>query len=460
MISPGALEDAVLTLLTYSSEHATALALRVPADLFTSKINQVIATAALDYIRRYNTPPKGQLEYLLEYELNRGEAGKLLGNQLDSIADQAKDIQASFILEELDRFIELQRTTKALGAALEAATGGDLEEARAQIAKAREGGAQRGSPGISLNNPKQSLSFLDDEWEEGFSSGVHIIDKIGSVPARKTLTLFIAPPSRGKSWWCTAVGKAGIQHHRKVIHITLENSAKMTSRRYLQSLFSLTKKETLEVAVTNFPEGSINTEQITRPSVEAKRDEVTKKLNRWGSRMQLYIKEYPSGYLTLDELNLFLDDFARNGDGDTAGFEPDILIVDYGDLMRLDIGNYRLDIGHTTVGLRGIAGSRNCAVCSPVQGNRDSDSIKTVKRNNAAEDWSRIGTADNVYTYSQTPEEHKLGLARISVEKSRNERDRYMVLISQAYQIGQFALDSVLMQADISTQLDRMTDAN
>jgi hypothetical protein len=455
LISPGALEDAILTLLSFSDEHATAIALRVPADLFTNKINQIIATAALDHIRRYSKPPKGQLEYLLEYELNRGEAGKLLSNQLDSLTNQAKDIQPSFILDELDRFLEIQRTTKALGAALEALTGGDVEAARAHMAKAREGNAPKGSPGIFMRDPKQALAFLDHDIEEGFSSGIQAIDKMHSTPARGTMTLFMASTGKGKSWWCHAVGAAAIQHHLKVIHIPLENSEEMTAKRYIQTLFSLSSREATEVSIPFFSGESIDVQTIIRPSVASQREKIVQRLKSWGPRMSLYIKGFPADYLSVEELDLFLDDFVRNG-----GFLPDVLIIDYLDLMRIGAENLRIDTGKITRQLKGLAMRRNCALITPTQGNRLSDEAKTVKRNMVSEDWSKPGTADNVYTYSQTPEEFKLGLARISVEKSRNERDRFMVLVSQAYQIGQFAIDSVLMRADISTQLDRLTSGD
>jgi hypothetical protein len=51
-----------------------------------------------------------------------------------------------------------------------------------------------------------------------------------------------------------------------------------------------------------------------------------------------------------------------------------------------------------------------------------------------------------VLTYSQTPAENKLGLARLHVAAGRNDRDKFTIVISQAYNTGQFVVDSSLMR--------------
>ena len=55
-----------------------------------------------------------------------------------------------------------------------------------------------------------------------------------------------------------------------------------------------------------------------------------------------------------------------------------------------------------------------------------------------------IHEADIVLAYSQNKDtERPHGLARVFVDKVRRGRDKFWVLITQNYDIGQFALDSV-----------------
>jgi hypothetical protein len=70
-----------------------------------------------------------------------------------------------------------------------------------------------------------------------------------------------------------------------------------------------------------------------------------------------------------------------------------------------------------------------------------------------AEDWSKIATSDTVLTYNQTAKERELGLARIYVSNARSEFDKITVLIAQAYSVGQFSLDSALMQDEYWSQI-------
>jgi hypothetical protein len=82
------------------------------------------------------------------------------------------------------------------------------------------------------------------------------------------------------------------------------------------------------------------------------------------------------------------------------------------------------------------------------QGNREAATSKLVTGEMASEDYSKIATADNVITYSQTLQEKALGLARIFVSQGRNDEDKFVSLITQSYATGQFCLDSTLMLSD------------
>ena len=75
-----------------------------------------------------------------------------------------------------------------------------------------------------------------------------------------------------------------------------------------------------------------------------------------------------------------------------------------------------------------------------------------------AEDWSKIATADNVLTYSQTKYERPLGLARLFVSNGRNDEDKFEILILQSYAIGQFCLDSTYMYNQYWAKINKLAD--
>jgi replicative DNA helicase len=154
----------------------------------------------------------------------------------------------------------------------------------------------------------------------------------------------------------------------------------------------------------------------------------------------LVIKEFPTGSLTVNGLKAYLDML------ENSGFVPDLLIVDYVDLMKLPSDdNYRIALGQIFKDTRGIAVESNMAVVTVSQSNRDGAKGKKVTGANVAEDWSKIGTADTIITYSQTDEERNMNLARIYVANARNDQDKITILISQNYAMNQFCKDSYLM---------------
>jgi hypothetical protein len=164
---------------------------------------------------------------------------------------------------------------------------------------------------------------------------------------------------------------------------------------------------------------------------------LAKRIKPFQAKGRLYIHWFPEGMLTLSMLDSFLDSLEK-----LEGFVPDVLLLDYPDKMAIDEKNLRVSTGRLYSNLRGLAGRRKLALAVPSQTNRMSSEAELVKANMAAEDWSKIGIADNAVTYSQTMQEKDVGLARIFVDKARNDADKWISLITQSYATGQFCLDS------------------
>lgn len=455
MISTAALGQALLALLCYDKERAESLSLRLDPKLFQGRTNQIIARAAVDYIKQYRLPPGDQLELLLENELRRGEEGRLLGQTIDGLFEQYQAVQPEFIITELDGWTRAQLINQAAEAAIEAVARGDVAAAEKAFSLPTTG-ERKGSQGIWLNDPVGMFRAVDQQSNEFFSSGVDAIDKLGTTPQRKTLTCWMASTGKGKSWALINTLRGAIQYGHTAVYITLELSEEKVAQRLLQALFSLSKSEMREVRVPFFKTDAqggttIDFRQLQRDSVLSKRKDIQKRLAEATSWPRILIKEFPTGMLSLQELNLYLDEKEKEG------FDPDEIIIDQADNMELDTENLRIATGRLWVCLRGLAVARNAAVITASQGNRESETSKTVDKRHAAEDWSKMGTCDAVYTYSQTAQEYTLGLSRLLVAKYRDETDRVMILNAQSYAIGQFSLDSVIMARGVASEVERLT---
>jgi replicative DNA helicase len=301
---------------------------------------------------------------------------------------------------------------------------------------------------LRLSDKDRVLGFLDQQ-SSCFPTGIPEFDKRGFGPTRKEMHLYIAAAKRGKSWWLTQLAKMAVIHRLRVCHITLEMSEERCAQRYLQAFFAMAKRpEKHKVTkfqldslgrITGFDEAEIKPKlSIDDPNIVAK---LEKRLDKFHRVLDdIYIKQFPTGNLTVRQLRGYLDSLESN-----ERFMPDLLIVDYPDLMKLDKDNYRLAIDEVYKQLRGIAVERNLALAIVSQGNRSSEKAKNVGSGHVAEAWSKIAHADCIVTYNQTSAEHQMGLARLYVSGGRNDEDKLQVVISQNYSTGAFVVDSALM---------------
>lgn len=453
----GTLEENVLTTLCWSDEFSLGVRLRVDPDLFSTVHYRDIAREAATYIDAYGRPPGPHMRDILA-EKTRGSRGELLERVLVQMELLAPKANYQFVINELDGFLKEREFDRLLIEADEAKSEFGVD---AGIEKINElMGKQRPhltDGGIWLADPEQALKFLKKDEAEFFSSGITVLDEMGIRPAPKTLFMLMAPAKRGKSWWLINVGKHAVIHRRKVLHVTLEMSEEQVARRYLQSLFSMTQSKTETVRIPTFTKSvdggptMIDFDSFSADGINTStEDQVTAKLRRFGGRLQILIKEFPTSSLSISELRGYLDFLRR-----TRDFVPDLLVVDYVDLMKVTGKDLRVAVGNVVKELRGLGVERELAVVTVTQTNRGSARSKVVHSDMVAEDWSKVATADVVLTLNQTSEERAAGLARILVAAARDAMDQMMVLVSQSYAVGQFCIDSILMTSSVRTEADR-----
>lgn len=465
-----------MALLSYSDEHARIIRGAVDLELFEGHY-KTIAGRIYDHLDKHKTAPKDHLRELFEKELLKTKDDKakrtagLYRELLQAIRNSYKDVNAGYVMNRLEKFIRHQQIKKATLEVAEVMQKGAVDDDTIGRAEAIFTGAMRRKlgifdPGTFLGNTPRALRFLDDQEQDVFRLGVDELDKANLGPKRKTLLLFIGLPKHGKTWFLVNLGKEALIDGYKVCHISLEMSEERISKRYHQALFAIAqhrpeKDFSKTKIVLSAEDGSLRRLKEARFSPKhayddkgiykylvRRRRKIEKRLDR------ILIKDFPTGQLTLRQLETYLDNMELY-----HSFVPDLLLVDYPQLMQLPLDNYRLALGKITQGIRGLAVERNLAAVVVSQSGRKAlrsggeRKMKVISAEHIAEDFSQIMTADTVLTYNQTNAERDLGLARIHVADARDEEARFTVLISQHYPTGQFALRSVRMNEEASKLL-------
>lgn len=447
----GALQENLITLAAWSDTHAPTIRSLVGPELFGGHYRHIVV-CIYDYIDKYKKAPKDHLPDILadKLELKTREAD-LYVDTINSISSAREGINAEYCMAQLETFIKRQ-SLRALGVefvrAIQKDTEESLDEAEALMAKANTKVLSVFDPGIRLSD-KKALGFLDMQ-EHCFPTGIPELDKRGFGPTRKELWLYIANTKSGKTMALVQLGKMAALHRFKVCHVSLEMSRERCAQRYYQAVFAVSKrKETFRTTkfkkdklgrITGYDDIRVQpTFSYDDPNIRKK---LERRIQRYSDRLleNIIVRDFPMGTLTINHLKAYLDNLEQ-----VERFVPDLLILDYPDLLKLDKDNYRLSIDEAYKDLRGIAGSRNIAVAVVSQSHRAGAKAKQVGAENVAEAYSKIAHADTVITYSATPQERKLGLARLYVAGGRNDEDKLTVVISQQYGMGSFVVDSSLM---------------
>ena len=458
----GALQENILTLLCFNSEFCKLIRSIISPNLFESAVYRDVASHAIDFVDQYGEPIAEHLPDSLENILNGVDKKKAQSYQrlLDNLFLAKDSVNVKYTISKIHDFVRQQNLKGAVVKAVEAIETGDLNLAEVELNKGLRSQVNVFEQGTNMADSKDALDFLDD-LDEGIRTGIVELDKRDIIPRAGEMLLIIAPMKKGKSWGLMHLGKMAILQRKTVVHITLEMSEKRVKQRYIQSFFSITKREaTIKIPVFKTDAlgrlTSIEYDEITRPTFNDPniRKTLTAKVKKeFTKRSPLVIKQFPTSSLTINELDAYLDSLER-----FHKIVPDMLVVDYPDLMKIDSGNLRIDTGTIFKQLRGMAIRRNFALVTATQANAEGMKAKLVTDSMVAEDKSKIATADIVLTYSQTLEEKALGLARIFVSNARNDADKFQVLISQAYAAGQFCLNSTIMLQDYWTIVDDLKD--
>lgn len=452
----GVLGENLLVLLSYDDERASIIRNSVDISLFGGP-HKAIAAAIYAYIDRYKKPPKDHLSDILEDKLNSDNKreAELYIDIVTSIHDASKSINAEYVMSQMGTFARRQALRSIavdLAKALQRDTEASLEEADKLIRKAQTKSLDLFDPGTRLSNKDRSLDFLDTA-QISFPTGIFELDKRGFGPTRKELWLGVGDTKGGKTWLLIQLAKMGLMHHLKVLHVTLEMSEGRAAQRYFQSLFSISKRKE-KFRTTRFEKDELGRisgfkDVELRPALSfddpAARAKLERRIDKWSDRLlnNIIIKQFPTGTLSVGQLKAYMDNLEQ-----TERFVPDLLIIDYPDLMKLDKSNYRLSLDEVYKDIRGIAVERNLAIAVVSQSHRAAAKAKRVGSENVAEAYSKIAHADTVITISQTSAEKQLGLARLHVAAGRNDADDLTVVISQNLGTGNFVVDATVMRGN------------
>lgn len=151
----------------------------------------------------------------------------------------------------------------------------------------------------------------------------------------------------------------------------------------------------------------------TRPLTSKKaKDELKNFFQKY--RRKFKLMTYPAGMLTVTELRKCLNNWEKHD-----GFVPDIIVIDYADLLSADDGRvneFRHRQDHVWKNLRALSQERHVLLVTATQADADSYKKGRLSLSNFSEDKRKLAHVTAQYGLNQDPQgrEKKLGILRVN----------------------------------------------
>lgn len=316
----------------------------------------------------------------------------------DFIKIKPLPVEEEHINKELGVFIRTQATKKAVNEVWPLIKSESWDEIIDKLTTAVNSGLDVLELGdFYFNTHSQRIADRSAEVSlPKLSTGIPELDDLmygGLKP--KQMGLIAGGTGRGKSVFLLWLARVAVLLGKKVIYYTFELSKEDIAERF-DSLFSRVKINELKVYDTKV----YNSLSGMAP--------------KFGDR--LVIKEYPADAATVNTMKAHLRQLSG------VGFIPDLIIVDYLDLLKphRTYNSQTEELDAITKALRGLTVEHNTRMWAATQLNRSGMAMETPDETAIAGAVAKLFTVDVSIFMAQTKEEREDELMRLSIVKNRN----------------------------------------
>lgn len=397
--------QSVLALLCVSEQFIGVATSMIQPRHFDTPAEQNLCRFALEHYREYHKTPtelalrdraatyfataRNSMQQMSEFE-------DLLENVLDLEEDAAK--QSDYIQNRVSHWCKEQSLSEALIKSVDDIQAGKLDAVLPRIQAAMTVGVDAFGQGIYLLKDSGTRQTVE-EARAPIPCGASFIDgPLKGGLGRRELGIVMAPPNVGKSTTLINLGTGVLKMRHKVAHFTCEMSQGVARGMYDHCLLQKTDEE-------------LNLDEKGKAKLAKFMQMMRKQL-----KADVYIKEFPSGRLTVEMLRAHMLLMQSRDD-----FHPDVVIVDYMDIMAMPshIKEEQQQLAWLGVELRALAYDMNVALWTATQTNRGGVDKEIVSEADVAGDFKKMATSDVVISINQTKKEAVLNEARVFYVKNR-----------------------------------------
>jgi replicative DNA helicase len=353
---------------------------------FESDANNWIIATILEYHKEYKTTPTLEV---MKVKLNDVEHDVLKEQIKAHLKDawkytEADDLQ--FIKQQAIDFCKNQEIKKAILTSVDLLKHGRYEDIKAKIDNALKAGGDKDighdyMTSIDMRYTEAVRFTKETPWE--------VINELTDGGLGKgELGVFVAPAGIGKSWGLINIGANAVKKGLTVIHYTLELNEAYVGLRY-------------DSVITGIPNQNLKHYQ----------SQVKEELEKLAG--ELIIKYYPTKTVSVLGLRGHIEKCIMQGK------KPDVVVVDYADLLRGHGQEKRHELEGIYEDLRGMAGEYEIPIWTASQANRSALEEDVIGAEKISESYGKVMVADFVISLSRKVADKMAGTGRWHVIKNR-----------------------------------------
>ena len=391
---------------------------------FESEANNWVVDTILEYNKEYKTSPTLEV---MKVKIEAVEHDVLKQQVIDHLKDAWKFTEATdlqFIKEQALDFCKNQEIKKAILSSVDLLKNGRYDDIKAKIDDALKAG---GDKDIGHDYMTSIEERYTDAVRDTKETPWEVLNELTDGGLGKgELAVFVAPAGIGKSWGLINIGANAIKKGMTVLHYTLELNEAYVGLRY-------------DSVITG----------IANQNLKHYQSQVKEDLEKLDG--ELIIKHYPTKSVSVMGLRSHIEKCIMNDK------KPDVVIVDYADLLRGHGQEKRHELEGIYEDLRGMAGEYEIPVWTASQANRSALEEDVIDASKIAESYGKVMVADFVISLSRKVADKLAGTGRWHVIKNRFGPDGITLPSKMNTSNGQIHIyaDTSVQGKDTQKQMDK-----
>tara|TARA_R110000751_G_scaffold49011_1_gene109369 strand:+ start:3087 stop:4439 length:1353 start_codon:yes stop_codon:yes gene_type:complete len=358
----------------------------IQSEYFESDSNSWLMEIILEHFKQYNAPPTKDVLKVKVLEVDDEVFKTAILEQLKEVFRYMESDDLSFVKDEILKFCKNQEIKRAIMDSVNLLKMGNYDEIKTKMDNAMKAGADTD---IGLEYKTNVAVRYDKAARDTMTTGWDVIDDLmdgGLAPGE--LGVVMAPAGIGKSWLLINIGANAMKAGKTVIHYTLELNENYVGQRY-------------DSVVTG----------INAQNLKNYQEDIQENMDKISG--ELIIKYYPTKSVGVLGIKAHIEKTAMLGN------TPDLIILDYADLLKVNQKDKHEALEELYEELRGMAGEYQVPIWTATQANRSALEEDVIEADKVASSYGKVMVSDFLMSLSRKVEDKMSGTGRGHVIKNR-----------------------------------------